>query len=134
MNYQAGYFFHDPYGISEPGNGPTYQFILNASTSIATKVSLASFRFVTIRSKIFLRNSLSARSFSVSLHSKFQPEARTCLFPTLYLTLFFYYLVHSCDNLFLKRRSWVRILRLLLLKNELEIKTISVDMPVISQL
>ena len=53
MNYQAGYFFHDPYGISEPGNGPTYQFILNASTSIATKVSLASFRFVTIRAKKF---------------------------------------------------------------------------------
>ena len=41
MNYQGGYFFHDPYGsmVSEPGNGPTYQFILNASTSIATKVS-----------------------------------------------------------------------------------------------
>lgn len=41
MNYQGGYFFHDPYGsmVSEPGNGPTYQFVLNASTSIATKVS-----------------------------------------------------------------------------------------------
>jgi hypothetical protein len=45
MNYQAGYFFHDPYDsmVSESGNGPTYQFVLNASTSIATKVLLQVF-------------------------------------------------------------------------------------------
>jgi transcription factor CP2-like protein len=48
MNFQAGYFFNDPFDsmASEPGNGGTFQYILNAPTSIATKVNEPSITYL----------------------------------------------------------------------------------------